>query len=265
MLEFLYEAGEVDGPEVFTEPVLTAFRGLIDADRGGTCNVFHGPVRGSRPEQRSVLDFSAVTDEWCVDGELYWDDEFDDVCRLYVADEEAIPPQPRFMLRPLRLSDVLTSRQQRARKLWFYVERHFGEDAVWLWLPAPDEDVVRRIIFHSERRGGISDRDVRILELLTPHLVQLYRRAHARGRAPAGAEGLTPREYEIVSLVGAGKSNKEIAQALSVSPKTVGKHLENVFEKLGVTNRTAAAARVFGRTIGANRVKDPAWHSRDGA
>ena len=53
-----------------------------------------------------------------------------------------------------------------------------------------------------------------------------------------------------MSHVGSGKTNKEIARLLWVSPNTVRKHLENVFEKLGVSNRTAAASRVFGAAVG---------------
>jgi DNA-binding CsgD family transcriptional regulator len=147
---------------------------------------------------------------------------------------------------PLRISDVLSYREQRANELWWYVGRHFGDDSLWLWLPAPGEGVLRRISFTSEKRGGIADREVRILELLTPHLVQMYRRAAARRAAPADTYGLTPREYEIVSLVAEGMANVQIAQRLWVSPHTVRKHLENAFEKLGVSNRTAAAARVLG-------------------
>jgi DNA-binding CsgD family transcriptional regulator len=246
VLDFLYEAGDVDGPDVFTEPVLAAFRRLMPTGDGAVCNVFGGLDPKSKPEQRTVLDFSTVDSEWCGTLPCLWTDEFEEACRLFVARDEAIPPQPRFMCTPTRISDVLTYRQQRATELWWYVGRHFGDDAVWLWLPAPDEGVLRRISFGSEKRGEISDRDVRILELLTPHLVQLYRRAGARRAATSHADGLTPREYEIMSFVGSGKTNQEIARILWLSPHTVRKHLENVFEKLGVSNRTAASARIFG-------------------
>jgi DNA-binding CsgD family transcriptional regulator len=252
LLGFLYEAGEVDGPEAFTDDLQESFRRLIPTDGGVACNVFGDLDPRSDPDRRSVLDFGTVDADWCMDIDVLWNDELDELCRLFVADEEAVPPQPRFMLRPLRVSDVLTVREQHARKLWFYIERHHHEDAVWLWLPAPAEGVLRRIGFGAEKRGGISDRNVRILELLTPHLVQLYRRAAAR-RVPARSDVLTPREFEIMSLVGAGKTNQEIARTLWLSPRTVGKHLENVFEKLGVTNRTAAAARLFGRPELASR------------
>ncbi len=245
LLGFLYEAAGGDGPEVFTEPVVAAFCRLIPA-HGACCNEFGGLDPRSRPERRTILDFETVDCAWTTAAECPWTDEFDEVCRLHVATDEAIPPQPRFMLRPTRVSDVLTYREQRARALWYHLERHVGEDGVWLWLPAPEEGVLRRISFTAEKRGGISDRDVRVLELLTPHLVQLYRRAAARRSPTAESNGLTPREFEVVSLVGEGKTNQEIAQILWLSPNTVRKHLENVYEKLEVTNRTAAAARIFG-------------------
>ena len=46
--------------------------------------------------------------------------------------------------------------------------------------------------------------------------------------------------------VAQGKTNRDIGEILGTSPKTVTKHLEHVFEKLGVETRTAAAARVIG-------------------
>jgi DNA-binding CsgD family transcriptional regulator len=59
---------------------------------------------------------------------------------------------------------------------------------------------------------------------------------------------LTAREREVLAWVARGKTNAEIAQQLWLAPKTVGKHLENVYPKLGVSTRTAAAARFFGLT-----------------
>lgn len=53
---------------------------------------------------------------------------------------------------------------------------------------------------------------------------------------------LTPRERQVLERVAAGERNAEIATGLGISPLTVRKHLENVFAKLGVENRTAAAA-----------------------
>jgi DNA-binding NarL/FixJ family response regulator len=54
---------------------------------------------------------------------------------------------------------------------------------------------------------------------------------------------LTSREAEVLLWISRGKSNREIGEILSISPRTVNKHLEQVFVKLGVENRAAAAAR----------------------
>jgi ATP/maltotriose-dependent transcriptional regulator MalT len=56
--------------------------------------------------------------------------------------------------------------------------------------------------------------------------------------------GLTPREREVLDHLAAGASNAQIANALGISAATVRKHLEHTYEKLGVSNRTAAAARM---------------------
>src|ERR1700712_2855363 len=54
--------------------------------------------------------------------------------------------------------------------------------------------------------------------------------------------GLTTREGEVLSWLSKGKTNRDIAQILRLSPRTVDKHLEQIYAKLGVENRTAAAA-----------------------
>jgi len=61
-------------------------------------------------------------------------------------------------------------------------------------------------------------------------------------RAKRGHGKLTARENEVLLWLAAGKSNSEMAEILGVSPSTVGKHLERIYEKLGVENRTAAAS-----------------------
>jgi DNA-binding NarL/FixJ family response regulator len=54
--------------------------------------------------------------------------------------------------------------------------------------------------------------------------------------------GLTSREGEVLAWLSKGKTNRDIAQILGLSPRTVDKHLEQIYAKLGVENRTAAAA-----------------------
>jgi DNA-binding NarL/FixJ family response regulator len=53
---------------------------------------------------------------------------------------------------------------------------------------------------------------------------------------------LTPRETEVLSWIAKGKTNRDVGEILGLSPRTVNKHLEHVFEKLGVETRAAAAA-----------------------
>jgi DNA-binding CsgD family transcriptional regulator len=60
---------------------------------------------------------------------------------------------------------------------------------------------------------------------------------------PAGAR-LTPREREVLEWVAAGKTNRDIAAILGARPRTIEKHLERIYEKLGVETRTAAAGRI---------------------
>jgi DNA-binding NarL/FixJ family response regulator len=68
-----------------------------------------------------------------------------------------------------------------------------------------------------------------------------------RGEGPAGARGhradLSPREQEILGLLGEGLSNKVIAFRLGIAEKTVKNHLSHIFQVLGVTDRTQAALR----------------------
>jgi DNA-binding CsgD family transcriptional regulator len=169
------------------------------------------------------------------------------VFQLYGAEEEAVPPVPELMLRAIRTSDLLSYREMRKRRVWWEIERHLEADSLALWLPSPEEGVLRRFNFSTWQRGGIPDRYVQILQLLAPHFADLYRRAAARRTAYDDAAPLTPREREVLTLVAAGKQNKEIARQLWLSPLTVRSHLEHIYEKLEVTNRTAAVARAFGR------------------
>jgi DNA-binding NarL/FixJ family response regulator len=60
---------------------------------------------------------------------------------------------------------------------------------------------------------------------------------------------VTEREAEVLLWIARGKSNRDIAEILSLSPRTVNKHLEQIYAKLGVENRTSAAALAV-RTLG---------------
>jgi len=76
-------------------------------------------------------------------------------------------------------------------------------------------------------------------------LLLAQERGASTGRLAEAA--LTPRETEVLSWLAKGKTNRDIADILGMSPRTVNKHLEHIFEKLGVETRAAAAALASGQ------------------
>jgi DNA-binding NarL/FixJ family response regulator len=105
----------------------------------------------------------------------------------------------------------------------------------------------RNFVFNRST-GDFSDRDRALLDLLDSHLARIRETAELRHAVdladPGNLARLTTRENEILELVAAGLTNAAIAERLWISPGTVKKHLDNVYAKLGVANRTAAAARI---------------------
>lgn len=65
------------------------------------------------------------------------------------------------------------------------------------------------------------------------------------GHRPEAAPDLSAREWEVLELTAQGLTNPQIAETLSVSENTVKFHLQNIFQKLGVSNRTEAAGHFF--------------------
>jgi DNA-binding NarL/FixJ family response regulator len=62
-------------------------------------------------------------------------------------------------------------------------------------------------------------------------------------------ERLTRREYEVLGLIAEGKNNKEIADTLFISEKTVKNHVSNIFKKIDVNDRTQAAIYAYKHNI----------------
>ncbi|MCK0114199.1 helix-turn-helix transcriptional regulator [Ornithinimicrobium sp. F0845] len=63
--------------------------------------------------------------------------------------------------------------------------------------------------------------------------------------------GLTQREAQVLACVATGASNRQVAEQLVISEKTVGRHLANIYTKLDVSSRTAAAAWARANGVGA--------------
>jgi DNA-binding NarL/FixJ family response regulator len=99
-----------------------------------------------------------------------------------------------------------------------------------------------------ERGPGLdfSERDRAMLTLLGPHLDRAYLDVERRRRV---VPRLTSRQQDLLRLVAAGHTNTQIARRLGISEGTMRTHLENIYERLQVSSRTAAVTRAF-----ANRV-----------
>lgn len=128
---------------------------------------------------------------------------------------------------------------------------------------ADDEDIVARAFEAGARGYLLKDTDPETVidslrtvaaggVVLGPRIGQAIIRAVHRqpARLPPPLDQLTPREYEILSLLAAGESNARIARQLGVTEKTVRNQLSNVFSKLEVADRVQAAllARRMGLT-----------------
>ena len=104
-------------------------------------------------------------------------------------------------------------------------------------------------------QAGAADADVATALAIYRQLgavpdVERLERDAAAGTGGRDRNGLTARECEVLALITTGASNRQVAAALVISEKTVGRHLANIFGKIGVSTRTAAAgwAREHGIT-----------------
>jgi ATP/maltotriose-dependent transcriptional regulator MalT len=119
---------------------------------------------------------------------------------------------------------------------------------IWLELDAPYE-VARARELIARACCALGDDEAGALEREAAR--ELYARLGAapdlaRISRPAGAShGLSERELEVLRLVAAGKSNREIAATLVISEHTVARHLQNIYAKLRLTSRAAATAFAF--------------------
>ena len=138
-----------------------------------------------------------------------------------------------------RISDSLPIEQFRRSALYNDYYRRIRIDHA-MALPIYVRDGVLVSFVLNRTRRNFTDRERALLEVLRPHLARVYQRLNRLG-------GLTAREAEVLRWVAAGKSDAQIAAILHISARTVQKHLQHSYEKLGVESRTAAAMRANGR------------------
>ena len=148
----------------------------------------------------------------------------------------------------IKITDFYSTRQWHSTGMYTDHDRLLGVEH-WLMLCLPNlpgrtTGPGRHMRLYVGRGPGpdFSERDRALLTLLRPHLYQAYldveRRRHPVPR-------LTPRQNGLLHLVAAGHTNTQIARRLGISEGTVRTHLENIYERLGVSSRTAAVTRAF--------------------
>jgi DNA-binding CsgD family transcriptional regulator len=158
--------------------------------------------------------------------------------------------------RAMRFSDVCTRARLHSLALYRECYRPMGvEHQMAFTLPTGPNRVLA--IALSRREHDYSDEERDLADRARPFLIQAYLNAIAFQAArnglhgatptlePLVAAGLTRREAQSLGLVALGRSNHHVAAALGISHRTVGKHLERGFRKLGVSDRSSAAARVW--------------------
>jgi DNA-binding CsgD family transcriptional regulator len=165
----------------------------------------------------------------------------------------------------VKISDFYSSRQWHSTGMYYGICRSWGwEQDLMLTLPAmpgPAHGPGRttRLFFFRGPGPDFSERDRALLTLLRPHLHQAYLDAERRATP---IPRLTPRHRELLHLLAAGHTNTQIARRLGISEATVRTHLVNIYERLGVSNRTAAVTRAFPGPVTSPPTADASTASR---
>lgn len=228
---------DVDGPPGLPDPVLAGLSGLVECDVVSFTDM-DVQSRTMYVDQdfdgHDVVSAAPYQDE---DG-LFWE-------HYWAAASCSYPSRTGDHRSVTMRDDFYSDRQWHATGMYQDVFRDSGLERDLL-CPLGDTGTRScRVIFFRGPGRPFDDHDRMVMALLRPHLAELVARRGATTTEP----GLTRRQVELLRLVAAGCSTAQIAELLFLSPATVRKHLENAFGRLGVTNRTAAVVRAFGRSV----------------
>jgi DNA-binding CsgD family transcriptional regulator len=145
-------------------------------------------------------------------------------------------PQQAGDFRSVRRASDFYSAGEMSRSRLGELFRLYGMRHEALMPLTPDGPIDHRIIFWRADGPDFSDNELWILTLLRPYLAEFERTRHCQRHS----DRLTKRQSELLDLVAAGMTNRQVARRLGLSEGTVRRHLENIFSRLGVTSRTAA-------------------------
>ena len=229
VLTLIEDAWSLAGEHAFPRETLEALAQVIPCDEIGYCELDR--------LGRRVLDYVG-TDEDDDTGEFWNIVDDHPLCRHQLAYAD-------FSAR--RLSDVMSRRQLLSSRIYAEWFRPAGIEAELEAGIARSRAHTRTFVL-GRASGDFSERDRAVLERVRPHLARIHEMTQLRrglGSEMDELARLTARERDVLELVGAGLTNAAIAERLWISPGTVKKHLDNIYAKLGVANRTQAAARAL--------------------
>ncbi|MGH3214300.1 MAG: response regulator transcription factor [Streptosporangiaceae bacterium] len=243
LVDFLLEAVADEGTTPFPANVLAGMRRVVRCET----------VSYLEWSPQELLEFSLAADDpasilpvWDAYPHVRQDDPL-----AGGTDGGSSLPDREWPGRALAISDFISDREFRRRGLYAEVCKPLGVRAVMKVFLPTGRATGASLVFDTTR-SRYTETDRLTLERLVPHLGQLRRNALARRTYPALMDStaaarmrllrLTPRERVVLARAAAGETNTVIAQALFVSPGTVRKHLEHMYDKLEVRTRTEAAA-----------------------
>jgi DNA-binding CsgD family transcriptional regulator len=229
MLRIVYAPDDADDGHPMPPSVLDALRRLVHADA-----VYFLRLDVERREMPLRRKCGPDVDDADALQAVFWSNYWTSPLCSY-------PDRTGDLATVTKMSDFATMATLRRTLMWPEFFRPYGiYRELLMCLPSPRLRTLRLMLIRGPG-SDFSERDRGLLALLRPHLDARFRAWQRRRRSTP----LTPRQRELMTLVAAGRTNGQIARQLRISEGTVRTHLENIFQRLQVTNRAAAVVRAF--------------------